>query len=142
MGARLNYDEMRRLRDAGVRNDEIAQRMGCSIETIRWAVKRFQWPHRSPGQPRPVDVPTLFRLWNSDMLTPDICVALGVSRTTLDTLRKRHKLPKRKVVRQALRDPTPAEIEQRARECRERHYAERRGETDQNTLEWRRDGAA
>lgn len=139
---RLNYDEMRRLRDAGVRNDDIAQRMGCSVETVRWAVKKFGWPHRTPGQPRPIDVPALFRMWHSEMATADIAIAVGVSMSTLHTLSKRHKLPKRRVRRVALKDPTPDEIERRARECRERHYAERRGETDQTTLEWRRDGAA
>jgi hypothetical protein len=29
-----------------------------------------------------------------------------------------------------LKDPTPQEIEERARECRERHYAQRRGESE------------
>jgi len=56
---------------------------------------------------------------------------------------RQHGIPPREQLRKMpLADPTPDEIAERARECRERHYAERRGETDQTTLQWRKRGAA
>lgn len=42
-----------------------------------------------------IDVPRLFRLWNSTLSNADLCLALGVSRSRLDTLRMRYKLPRR-----------------------------------------------
>ena len=143
MAHRIDYTEMKRLRESGICNAEIAARLNCSEDSIRLAVRRFGWSRRKPGQPRPVDVPTLFRLWHSDMDTADIAVALGVSLSTLHSLRMRHKLPKRpRASVTVVADPTPDEIAERARECRERHYAERRGETGETTLQWRRGGAA
>jgi hypothetical protein len=77
------------------------------------------------------------------METPDIAFALGVSLYTLNKMRQKHGLPKRpRVSVMLVADPTPDEIAKRARECRERHYAERRGETDETTLQWRKGGAA
>ena len=78
-------------------------------------------------------VPELHRLWASGMSHRDIAAALGCSESCITKLKARHKLPTRpraeKLVYET--DPTPDELEQRARECRERHFAQRRNETDE-----------
>ena len=138
MSKRIDYTELRRLRDSGMRTADIAARLGCSEGTVHAAAKRFGWPKRSPGTPRKIDVAKLFKLWHSDMETPEIALEIGVSLSTLHTLRIRHKLPKKtRATVKFVADPTPDEIAQRARECRERHYAERRGEIDLTAREWR-----
>jgi uncharacterized protein YjcR len=143
MAYRIDYTEMKRLRDAGVKNADIAAALGCDETTVTNAARRFGWSRRKPGQRREIDVAKLFKLWHSEMETPDIAVALGVSISTLWSLRQRHGLPKRpRAAVTLVADPTPEEIAKRAKECRERHYAERRGETDETTLQWRRGGAA
>jgi len=143
MAHRIDYGEMKRLRDTGMRNEDIASRLGCHETTVTDAARRFGWGRRKPGQRRDVDVAKLFKLWHSETETPDIAVELGVSISTLHTLRQKHGLPKRpRAAVMLVADPTPDEIAKRARECRERHYAERRGETDETTLQWRKGGAA
>ena len=143
MAHRIDYTEMKRLRDAGMTLAKIASVLDCNEKTVSNAVKKFGWDKRLPGKQRKVDVAELFRLWHSEMETPDIALAFGVSVSTLNTLRQKHGLPKRpRVAVTLVADPTPDEIAKRARECRERHYAERRGETDETTLQWRKGGAA
>ena len=143
MAHRIDYTEMKRLRDSGMRNADIGARLGCTANTVTDAAKRFGWPRRARGTCRQINVPLLFELWHSELETADIAIRVGVSQCTLNELRKRHGLPKRRRVAVMLvADPTPEEIEMRARECRERHYAERRGETDRTTLQWRKEGAA
>jgi len=79
-----------------------------------------------------IDVPRLFALWADATLSRDeIARLLGVGGTTLQKLAHRYALPPRKVAnsrRQSRGDPTLEEIAIRARECRERHYAEKRVE--------------
>lgn len=70
-----------------------------------------------------VDVPTLYRLWYSDMRNDELCEALGISRGNLWALRSRHSLPRRNKACRApsgseLPDPTEAEIAERAAEIR------------------------
>ncbi len=143
MAFRIDYTEMKRLRESGILNADIAARLGCSTNMVTDAAKRFGWPRRARGTRRQVDVPLLFRMWHSEMETPEIASALGITACTLNTLRQKHGLPKRpRVAVMLVADPTPDEIAKRARECRERHYAERRGETDQTTLQWRKRGVA
>lgn len=140
---RIDYTEMKRLRDSGMRNAEIAARMNCSEATVVEAARRFGWPKKTPGQKRTIDAALLFKLWHSDMETPDIAFALGVSLSTLHNVRQKYGLPKRPRAEVTLvADPTPQEIAERARQCRERHFAERRGETDETTLKWRQSGLA
>jgi len=144
MAYRVDYTEMKRLRESGWTNADIAARLGCSTNCVSHAAKRFGWLQRAMGgQAKHVDVAKLFRMWHSEIETPGIAVELGVSVSTLVALRKKYALPKRP--RRAVKlvpDPTPEEIVKRAKECRERHYAERRGETEETTLQWRQGGAA
>ena len=145
MGARINYGDVKILRNAGLRNNEIAVRLGCCESTVERAAAKLGLPKKSNSPAKRIDVPLLHRLWASGAAFHDIAVALNVSLTTLRTLRKTHGLPKRLNINGKRRvevDPTPAELEQRARECRERHYAQRRGETGETTLQWRRGGVA
>lgn len=78
-------------------------------------------------------VTELFRLWGSGASYQEIAAALGCTQSTVHDLRDRHKLPKREKKTntefKAADDPAEEEIEQRARECREAHFAKRRRET-------------
>ena len=93
----------------------------------------------------------LFRLWHDNSLrTIEVANRLGVSQVFLYTLARRHHLPKRHGPRggfkppppKVVNDPDPEPFDEqpsdslalspwvaaRARECRERHYAQRRNE--------------
>ena len=98
-----------------------------------------------------VDVPLLFKLWaDPSVYSSDLPQRLGVSETAIRRLAKRYGLPRRKPYQKALNvnlgplpgDPTPEQIAQRAYECRQRHYRERRGETEETARSkanaWRR----
>jgi transposase len=144
MPRRVDYVELTRLRGLGVLNSEIARRLGCSVSSVERAATRLDLERRQAGPRRDIDVPVLHTLWASELEMPEIAVRLGCSVSTLYLLRDRYKLPPRPRSRVTLlTDPTPQEIEERARECRERHYAQRRGEGDQATKfrVWRGDVA-
>ena len=79
-----------------------------------------------------VDVKEFFRLWHDPTLSRrDIGLALGVSQSFLSTMAARLGLPRRKTRHCEANDPTPEQIAERARECRERHYAARRLESEE-----------
>lgn len=86
----------------------------------------------------------LSEMWAAGANVRDIAIALGVSTSCVYTLRHQYKLPKRPKVHAEPSDPTPDQIAERARECRERHYARRRSETDDATHSklWHRNQAA
>jgi DNA-binding CsgD family transcriptional regulator len=130
----VDFIEMKRLRDAGVTNGEIARRLGCGETAVTDAVRQFGWPKKTTGQRVDVDVPKLFMLWHTQATLNEIAQQLGCKVTTLWTLKKRHKLPpKRRPDGSSISDPTPQQIEERARDCREMHFAKRRGESDSTT---------
>jgi DNA-binding CsgD family transcriptional regulator len=136
MGKRkpVDFKEMKRLRDIGVTNGEIAKRLGCGETTVTDAVRHFGWPKKTTGQRIDVDVPKLFALWATQATLPEIAEELGCKLTSLWTLKRRHKLPpKRRPDGSSISDPTPQQIEERARNCRERHFAQRRGECESTT---------
>ena len=79
-----------------------------------------------------VDMQELYRMWHDRRLTRrEIALALGVSQSFLSTTAARLGLPRRETVHSEANDPTPEEIAERARECRERHYAARRLESEE-----------
>ena len=80
-------------------------------------------------------VTELFRLWAGGASYTEIAASLGVKESYVYTLRCRHKLPKRKrtVPESRQADPTTEEIKERAAECRQRHFAKRRGESEDDT---------
>ena len=84
---------------------------------------------------RHVDLARLYQLWNDHTLTRvRISEMLGISPTHLTRLVARHKLPPRpRDKNQHMNDPTPDEIAERARQCREKHFAQRRAEPDCST---------
>ena len=140
----VDFREMKRLRDIGVTNGEIARRLGCCETTVTDAVRQFGWPKKTTGQRVDVDVPKLFMLWHTQATLTEIAEQLGCKVTTLWTLKKRHKLPpKRRADGSSISDPTPQQIEERARECREMREAKLRGESDSATKArlWRGDVA-
>ena len=81
-----------------------------------------------------IDVARLFSLWHDESLTrAEVARELGVTAGQLTRLASRHGLGARGRTHRAfsMTDPTPDEIARRAAECRERHYAQRRAETDE-----------
>jgi len=153
---RIDYTEMKRMRDSGMRNAEIASRLGCSEASVIVAIRRFGWPKREQGQSRMVNVLLLHQLWAQGLSAGEIGRRMGVCTTTVSKWAQRYKLPARPP-QVTLESEAPSQedevasqgglalspwVAQRAQECRERHYAERRGETDETTLQWRRGGAA
>lgn len=79
-----------------------------------------------------IDLAELWRMWVGDVPAKDIAAHFGVSVQTIYGLKRKHKLPVRGAVCEPrIVDPTPDEIAERARECRERHFAQRRAETDE-----------
>jgi DNA-binding CsgD family transcriptional regulator len=130
----VDFAEIKRLRDLGVTNGQIAKQLGCGETAVTDAVRRFGWPKKTTGQRVNVDVPKLFLLWHTQATLAEIAEQLGCKVTTLWTLKKRHKLPpKRRPDGSSPNDPTPKEIAERARNCRERHFAQRRGECESTT---------
>jgi hypothetical protein len=75
------------------------------------------------------------RLWRDvELDRTALAEHFGCSVSTIDQLRAKFDLPKRKRCRyrpqQTIADPTPEEIAERARQCRERHFAEKLREPD------------
>jgi hypothetical protein len=73
------------------------------------------------AQRKKVPIPTLFKLWRSEINTKDICIQLGVSDSYLRRLVKQHKLPPRENGNNGktrIIDPTPEELEQLMAETR------------------------
>ena len=138
MGQRVDQQQIVQLRDGGMKHDDIATRLGCCVSTVEHVCRRLGLPRRSAGPQKPIDVPSMYRMWTDGVPSQVIAERLGVCMSTLHALRQRHKLPKRAVVRRVTpKDPTPEELQVRARECREKHFAQRRGESDETTLQWR-----
>ena len=138
MAKAVDYQQIVQLRDGGMRHDDIAARLGCCVSTVEHVCRRLGLPRRSAGPQKPIDVALMYRMWTEGVPSQVIAERLGVCMSTLHALRQRHKLPKRSVVRRVKpKDPTPEELQVRARECREKHFAQRRGESDETTLQWR-----
>jgi len=72
------------------------------------------------------------RLWHEGETLDRLAARIGVSRATVMRYANRLGLPNRGQL-QRKPDPTPEEIEQRARELRERHFAELLAEQDSVT---------
>lgn len=70
-----------------------------------------------------VNVPELFRLWSTTISNEELARAIGIARSTLDIIRMRYGLPKRRLERRrpselAEFNPTPEEIAERAAQIR------------------------
>ena len=75
----------------------------------------------------------LSEMWNAGAAVKEIAAALGVTVSAIYSLRHQYRLPKRPKVYAEPETPTPQEIAERARECREAHYARRRAETEETS---------
>lgn len=79
-------------------------------------------------------------LWVAGVSVPEMARRLGIPPPHVYKWRSKFGIPTRDRVVVQPDDPTPAEIAERARECRERHYAKRRAEKDEavKCLVWQR----
>jgi DNA-binding CsgD family transcriptional regulator len=142
MPLRASRDEIRRLHSSGLSINQIAERLGCARSTV-WRAINGHKP-ASGARAKKVDREKLLELWQQGLTLLQIGLQLGCSASTVGMLVRQHAIPPREQLRKMpLADPTPEEIEQRASECRERHYAERRREAACNTHSkvsmWRKD---
>ena len=138
-----NYRDIEKLHAAGLSIPEIAKRIGSSRSTV-WRVLNEK---SEPTATHAVRIPRekLLALWQQGLTLIEIGIACGCSASTAGALAKRHRLPPREQLRKMpSADPTPEEIASRAKECRERHYAERRQEREESvrTKIWRWQGGA
>lgn len=135
-----DYAKVHRLYAYGVTVDEIAERIGSARSTV-WRILHGDKVASGPHAKR-VDREQLLALWQQGLTLIEIGLQLGCSASTVTMLVAQHKLPPREQLRKMpLADPTPEEIAERARECRERHFAERRKEpacsTHSKASKWR-----
>lgn len=73
----------------------------------------------------------LHEAWMAGETYDQMAKRFGVSSSTIHVWSRRYKLPRRpKPMPHRSVDPTPEEIERLKAECRERHYAQRRSESD------------
>jgi transposase-like protein len=124
----VDHQEFARLWSEGASIDRIAERFDIHRNTVLRKACEMQLPRRA----RQVDVPMLFELWSDMTLTRvEVARKLGVTENNLTRLAARYGLGPRGRQHRAfsMDDPTPEEIAERARECRERHMAQRRAET-------------
>ena len=135
-----NHEDVRRLYSLGVTVDEIAERIGSARSTV-WRILNGHKVATGPHAKR-VERDELLALWQQGLTLIEMGLKLSCSSSTVGMLVKQHKLPPRDQLRKMpLADPTPEEIAERARECRERHFAERRKEpacsTHSKVSKWR-----
>jgi len=124
----VDYEEFARLWEEGVSIELLAERFDIHRNTVLRKASELKLPRRA----KQVDVPMLFRLWEDMTLTRvEVARKLGVTENHLTRLAARYGLGRRGRQHRAfsMDDPTPDEIAERARECRERHMAQRRAET-------------
>ena len=124
----VDHQEFARLWSEGASIERIAERFDIHRNTVLRKACEMRLPRRG----RKVDVPTLFSLWGDMTLTRvEVARKLGVTEGNLTRLAERYGLGPRGRQHRAfsMDDPTPEEIAERARECRERHFAQRRAET-------------
>lgn len=71
---------------------------------------------------KPIDVPLLFSLWNTDIKNRELAARLGIAVSRLWEIRKRYGLPPRKHERKPTLDddPTPEQIAERCAVIRRR----------------------
>jgi hypothetical protein len=82
------------------------------------------------------------RLWAAGCSRDELTHEFLCSVSTVDAMRSKLGLPRRKIsrflTRQATPDPTPQEILERAAECRQLRSDQKRRETYATTLQWRK----
>jgi len=149
----IDWEEAFRLRQTGMKNADIANRLGCTLNMVEHAAARFGWPRRKPGLRRDIDVALLRQLWAANMTLRQIGNRFGVSEKSIRAWGKRFGLPPRFEFSEEA--PTPEEeaaslaglalspmVAELARPIREQHCEQRRSETEANARSkansWRR----
>jgi len=141
----VDRDAIHQLHKSGASTRQIAQRLGCARSTV-WRVINGHMP-RTGSRGTKVDRAVLLDLWQRGLTLIEMGNAIGCSASTVGDLVKQHQMPPREPLKKMpLADPTPDEIAERARECRERHYAMRRAEKEETVRtkvwKWQQQGGA
>jgi DNA-binding CsgD family transcriptional regulator len=144
MAKRIDYDAMLALRSEGLTASQIAERLGCSEDSVHRATRKFGLERRSSGKRPKLSPAQIHRLWVELVPTQEIADRAGISIGTMYAYAKSMKLPKRPKVEKDRKtvDPSPAEIERLKAVLKERHIQERMREDVTNTQskvsKWRR----
>jgi DNA-binding CsgD family transcriptional regulator len=144
MAKRIDYDAMLALRSEGLTASQIAERLGCSEDSVHRATRKFGLERRSSGKRPKLSPAQIHRLWVELVPTQEIANRAGISIGTMYAYAKSMKLPKRPKVEKDRKtvDPSPAEIERLKAVLKERHIQERMREDVTNTQskvsKWRR----
>lgn len=144
MAKRIDYDAMLALRSEGLTASQIAERLGCSGDSVHRATRKFGLERRSSGKRPKLSPAQIHRLWVELVPTQEIADRAGISIGTMYAYAKSMKLPKRPKVEKerSTVDPSPDEIERLKAVLKERHIQERMREDVTNTQskvsKWRR----
>jgi DNA-binding CsgD family transcriptional regulator len=144
MAKRIDYDAMLALRSEGLTASQIAERLGCSEDSVHRATRKFGLERRSSGKRPKLSPAQIHRLWVELVPTQEIADRAGISIGTMYAYAKSMKLPKRPKVEKDRKtvDPSPDEIERLKAMLKERHIQERMREDVTNTQskvsKWRR----
>jgi DNA-binding CsgD family transcriptional regulator len=144
MAKRIDYDAMLALRSDGLTASQIAERLGCSEDSVHRATRKFGLERRSSGKRPKLSPAQIHRLWVELVPTQEIADRAGISIGTMYAHAKSMKLPKRPKVEKDRKtvDPSPDEIERLKAMLKERHIQERIREDVTNTQskvsKWRR----
>lgn len=134
MAKRIDYDAMLALRSEGLTASQIAERLGCSEDSVHRATRKFGLERRSSGKRPKLSAAEIHRLWVERVPTQEIADKCGVSIGTMYSYAQRMKLPKRpKVEKERTVDPSPDEIERLKAVLKARHIQERMREDVSNT---------
>jgi DNA-binding CsgD family transcriptional regulator len=145
MAKRIDYDAMLALRSEGLTASQIAERLGCSEDSVHRATRKFGLQRRSSGKRPKLSPAQIHRLWVELVPTQEIADRAGISIGTMYAYAKSMKLPKRPKVERKQRsavDPSPEEIERMKAELYAQHIQKRIAEDVTNTQskvsKWRR----
>ena len=135
MAKRIDYAELLRLRSAGLTASQIAERLGCSADSVHKATGKFGLEKRTSGKRPRLSATEIHRLWVEGVPTQEIADKCGLSIGTIYSYAQRMKLPKRPKAEKPrdTNDPAPDEIERLKAELFERHMEKRRAEAPCNT---------
>jgi len=135
MAKRIDYDAMLALRSEGLTASQIAERLGCSEDSVHRATRKFGLERRSSGKRPKLSAAEIHRLWVELEPTQEIADRAGVSIGTMYSYAQRMKLPKRPKIEKerSTVDPSPDEIERLKAVLKQRHIQERMREDVTNT---------
>jgi DNA-binding CsgD family transcriptional regulator len=135
MAKRIDYDAMLALRSEGLTASQIAERLGCSEDSVHRATRKFGLERRSSGKRPKLSPAQIHRLWVELVPTQEIADRAGISIGTMYAYAKSMKLPKRPKVEKDRKtvDPSPEEIERMKAELYAQHIQKRIAEDVTNT---------